>query len=426
MPAVQPLLIHTGQIPTEFIAATLSQEPGFTLADLLLEQGRIAALGDLAAGAVTRRLDAQGCWVLPGFVDLHIHGSAGHDVMDGTPTALAAIASFLPQHGVTAFTPTTMTAPHANTLHAVQGVAQYLAEIGQANPLAAPGAASVTELAEVTLSPALQTPARVLGVHLEGPYISPRFPGAQPAHFIRPANLAEFAELLAAGPIRLITLAPEEPGAEALVRLARQHNVVVVLGHTDATYADCERAVEWGVSQATHTYNAMRGLHHRQPGTLGAVLSLDAIDAQLIADNIHVHPAGMKILARCKGSERLLLITDAIRATGLPEGEYELGGQPVWVKDGQCRLADGTLAGSILTMDQALRNFMAASGWSLAQAWPSTSHAAARTLGLEQEIGTLRPGARGDLVLLDEELQVVATVVGGEVAYLRDSARLGS
>jgi N-acetylglucosamine-6-phosphate deacetylase len=209
-----------------------------------------------------------------------------------------------------------------------------------------------------------------------------------------------------------------------LIRQARAHKVVVVLGHTNATYTDCERAVTWGISQATHTYNAMRGLHHRQPGTLGAVLSLDTIDAQLIADNIHVHPAGMKILARCKGAEHTLLITDAIRATGLPAGEYELGGQPVWVKNGECRLADGTLAGSILTMDQALRNFIAATGWSLAQAWPTTSRTAARTLSLAPTLGTLTPGAYGDLVVLDQALRVVATVVGGAVVYLREAERL--
>lgn len=422
MPTAGQILIQAGQVPSEFSNSSPSLTTGFTAADLLIEQGRIVAVGDLQPTQPIPRLQAQGCWVLPGFVDLHIHGSAGHDVMDGTPAALAAIAAFLVQHGVTAFAPTTMTAPHDNTLRAVAGVTQYVAEQtrSKGDKEKHPSAPSLP----LSLSPRLDAPrARILGIHLEGPYISPHFPGAQPASFIRPPNLAEFAELLAAGPIRLITLAPEEPGAEALVRLARAHNVVVVLGHTNATYADCEQAVAWGVSQATHTYNAMRGLHHRQPGTLGGVLSLDTIDAQLIADNIHVHPAGMKILARCKGADRTLLISDAIRATGLPEGEYELGGQPVWVKNGECRLAEGTLAGSILTMDQALRNFMAATGWSLAQAWPTTSRTPARTLGLAAEIGTLRPGAWGDLVLLDQALQVVATVVGGEVAYAREAER---
>ncbi len=399
MTSQSALWVRAGAVPTEFVSATTRSEPAaFTQADLLIRAGRITAERTNEPQAAVRQLDASGCTVLPGFVDVHIHGSAGYDVMDASPTALAAIADFLVAHGVTAFVPTTMTAPHSNTLRAVAAVADYLPHQGHG--------------------------ARVIGVHLEGPYISPKFPGAQPATFIRPPNPAELTELLAAGPVRMITLAPEVAGAEALIRQARAHNVVVVLGHTNATYTECLQAMTWGVSQATHTYNAMSGLHHRNPGTLGAVLSQDELDAQLIADNIHVHPAGMKILARCKGNEHTLLITDAIRATGLPEGDYELGGQPVKVKAGECRLADGTLAGSILTMDQALRNFMAASGWTLAQAWPVTSRTAARALGVDAEIGTLAPGARGDLVLLDDQLQVVATVIGGEVAYLRDPARL--
>jgi N-acetylglucosamine-6-phosphate deacetylase len=246
---------------------------------------------------------------------------------------------------------------------------------------------------------------------------------------IRPPDLEEFAGLVAAGSplsaVRIITLAPEQPGAHALIQRARAQGIVVVAGHTNATYEECEAAVVLGLSQATHTYNAMRGLHHRQPGALGAVLSDDAMDAQLIADNIHVHPAAMKILARCKGVERILLITDAMRAAGLAPGEYELGGQPVTVKDKECRLADGTLAGSVLTMEAALANFMAASGLSLSQAWPATSRTPARALGLEDELGSIAPGYRADLVLLDRELQVVATVVGGRVIYLREPERLG-
>jgi N-acetylglucosamine-6-phosphate deacetylase len=266
----------------------------------------------------------------------------------------------------------------------------------------------------------IQGAARILGVHLEGPYISPHFPGAQPAEHIRPPNLDEFAELMAAGPLRMITLAPEVAGAEALIRRARRQGVTVVLGHTNASYEECATALEWGVSQATHTYNAMSGLHHRRPGALGAVLSLDTIDAQLIADNIHIHPAGIKILARCKGIDRTILITDAIRAAGLGPGEYEFAGQVVTVKGDECRLPDGTLAGSILTMDRALVNFMSASGLSLAEAWPVASRTPARAIGLAREIGTLAPGYRGDLVLLDERLTVVATVVGGEVVFLRE------
>jgi N-acetylglucosamine-6-phosphate deacetylase len=366
---------------------------GFVAADLVIRHGRIVAPGH-ATHPADLALDASGCFVLPGFVDLHIHGSAGADLMDASGDALATIARFAATHGVTSLLATTMTAPHEATLAAVRTVAAH--------------------------APQLHGGARILGVHLEGPYISPRFPGAQPAQFIRPPDLDEFAELATNGPVRMITLAPEVPGTEQLIKMARRLGVTVVLGHTNATYEECVRAVELGVTQATHTYNAMSGLHHRRPGALGATLSLDAIDAQLIADNIHVHPAGINILARCKGVERTILITDAIRATGLGPGQYELGGQPVTVRNGECRLADGTLAGSILTMDRALVNFMAATGITLAEAWPVTSHTPARSIGLGDEIGALTPGYRGDLVLLDERFEVVATVVGGEVVYLRE------
>lgn len=348
------------------------------------------------------RLNGAGCVALPGFIDLHIHGSAGHDTMDATPDCLPAISRFVARHGVTACTPTTMTAPHAPTLAAVRNVRAALSA-----PM--PG-------------------ATLLGVHLEGPYISPAFPGAQAKENIRPASLAEFAELLAAGPVKLITLAPEEPGAALLVDAALAAGVRVVIGHSAAGYEQAIAAVERGVSQATHTFNAMTGLHHRKPGVVGAVLTDDRLFAQLIADTIHVHPAAMAVLARCKGPDRLLLITDAIRAAGLGEGESELGGQPVFVKDGQCRLADGTLAGSILTMDAALRHFLNATGWPLEKAWPVTSRTPAAALGISGEYGSLAPGYRADLVLLDEQLGVVATVVGGRLLYLRagEDARLES
>ncbi len=248
--------------------------------------------------------------------------------------------------------------------------------------------------------------ARIVGIHLEGPFISPKFPGAQLAESIREPDLAEFAELVDAGPVCMMTMAPEQPGADELMAAMLEADVAIVIGHTDATYEQATDAIARGATQATHTYNAMTGLHHRRPGTLGAVLSNDAIYAQLIADNIHVHPAAMNVLARCKGVERTILITDAMRAAGLPTGEYDLGGQPVTVADGQCRLHDGTLAGSVLTMDVALINFMAASGWPLAKAWPASSRTAATALGLDHELGSIVPGYLADLVVLDPTLQV--------------------
>ena len=240
--------------------------------------------------------------MLPGFIDVHVHGAMGHDVMDARCARSAtAMAAFYARHGVTGFLATTMTAPHDDTVAAVRAVTE-------AGPLTPGG-------------------ARILGVHLEGSFISPAYPGAQKAEDIRPPDPHEFDELVDAGPVRMITLAPEVPGAQDLVRQAVNRNVTVVAGHTNATYEELEAAVEMGLTQATHTYNAMSPLHHRRPGTLGAVLSDDRIYAQLIADNIHVHPAAMRILARCKPIERTVLITDAMRAAGMQPGQYDLGGQ---------------------------------------------------------------------------------------------------
>lgn len=394
------LSICHGVVPAVFVAAAQAapNESGFAAADILLYDAQIATVGEHPLADKGATLDATGCFVLPGFIDLHVHGGAGADTMDASPEALETMARFFAQHGVTAFLPTTMTAPHAEILQAVVTVGRWQQPIAQG--------------------------ARSLGVHIEGPYISPKFPGAQPAQFIRPPSLPEFTELTTAGPVRMLTLAPEVAGADELIVTARQQGVITVWGHTNATYEACVRAAELGVTQATHTYNAMSGLHHRHPGVLGATLALDTIYAQLIADNIHVHPAAMKVLARCKGVERTILITDAMRAAGLPAGAYTLGGQVVTVEGGSCRLADGTLAGSLLTMEQALSNFMAASGLSLADAWPTTSRTPAHALGLAHQLGTLAPGYQADLVLLDNQLQVVATVVAGKVVYLREVERM--
>ncbi len=372
-----------------------------------LQNGRIEQLRpkETSPGAPEHGLvlDAAGCTLLPGFVDVHVHGGDGFDTMDATPEALLGMARFFARHGVTAFCPTTITAPQEAIRRAVANVAQVLESTPEERW---PG-------------------ARILGVHLEGPYISPQYPGAQPAQFIREPDVAEFLELVAAGPVSLITLAPEQPGAEALIAAAQERGVGAVLGHTAASYDQAVAAIRQGASQATHTFNAMTGLHHRRPGTVGAVLSQDAIRAQLIADNIHVHPAVMDILGRCKGVEGTILITDAMRAAGLPPGQYDLGGQTVTVAEGACRLANGSLAGSILTMDRALANFLAATGWPLEQGWPVSSRTPARSLGLGREMGAVAPGYRADLVLLDEDLQAVATVVGGRLVYLRDEERLG-
>jgi N-acetylglucosamine-6-phosphate deacetylase len=373
------LVIHGGRIPARFFATRRTAD-GFTPAALRLENGVIATVDQEVLQPAG--LDASGCVVLPGFIDVHIHGAGGHDVMDATPDALYAMARFMARFGVTGFLPTTASAPHAETLAAVQAVAQ-----AQQTP---PGARF--------------DGARILGLHLEGPYLNPDYAGAQSPAAIRPPDLEEFRAYLDAGPLRLVTLAPELPGADTLIAEAQARGATVAIGHSGASYEQAIAALDAGVEQATHTYNAMTGLHHRQPGVVGATLADDRVFAQLIADGIHVHPAAMAVLARCKQPDKTVLITDAIRAMGLPPGHYEWGGHSVQVKDGACRLESGVLAGSVLTMDAGLRNFMAATNLPLGEAWVCTSHTPAHALRIGDQYGAIAPGFAADLVVLDEAL----------------------
>jgi N-acetylglucosamine-6-phosphate deacetylase len=337
-------------------------------------------------------LDAGGCTVVPGFIDIHVHGGAGYDTMDATPQALQGMAEFFATHGVTRFLPTTVAAEHSALLAAIKNAAQC--------------------------QQSYQGGARILGIHLEGPYLSEAHPGAQPVQHIRPANRAEYTQLFALDNIRLISLAPERTENRALIEYARSRGAIVAVGHSAASYDDVMDAVKAGLTQACHTFNGMSGLHHREPGTVGAVLSCDKIYAQVIADLVHLHPAVVKILVRAKGIERTVLITDAMRAAGLSEGLYDLGGQSVTVRQGVVSLTHGnSLAGSILTMDQALRNVMEVTGLSLVDALPMATSVPARSLGLDAELGSILPDYWADLVLLDQNLNVRVTIVQGNIVY---------
>jgi N-acetylglucosamine-6-phosphate deacetylase len=363
-------------------------------ASVLIEDGRIRtiapALPDLPSGTAT--LDAAGLTVAPGFIDVHVHGGAGHDAMDATPKALGAMATYFAAHGVTSFLPTTVAASHEALLAAIGNVAAFMRA-------PSPG-------------------ARALGIHLEGPYLSPSHCGAQPPQHIRDPRPAEYGELFARDIVRLISLAPERPGAAELITYAREHGAQVAVGHSAASYDEVLAAVDLGLTQACHTFNGMPALHHREPGAVGAVLTSSRIYAQIIADLIHLHPAVINLVIAAKGIERTILITDAMRAAGLPDGEYTLGEQSVTVRAGRAALTHGdSLAGSTLAMDQALRNVMAATRLSLAEALPMATRVPAAALGLADAVGALMPGAIADLTLLDASAHVRATVVQGRVVY---------
>jgi N-acetylglucosamine-6-phosphate deacetylase len=361
---------------------------------ILIDAGRIAQMGDGIApqfdGAI-ERIDGSGLTTLPGFIDVHVHGSAGHDTMDATPAALAALAGFYATHGVTGFLATTMTGSGEAIRQALEN-----------------GAACVGPF---------EDGATLLGVHLEGPYLNVQMKGAQAGRDIRTADPAEYRPWLDLNVIRQVTVAPEFPENHAFIRDCVARGIVVSMGHTAATFDEVRQAVDLGVRQATHTFNAMTPVHHRTVGTAGAVLSMDEIACELITDTIHVHPAILKMAIRAKGIDRIVAITDAIRGAGMPDGQYDLGGQLVTVCDGMATIDGGSLAGSTLTMDRGLRNILAATGLSLSEAWPMTSANAAAQLGIADRKGRLAVGHDADIVLLDHENNVRLTIAEGRVVY---------
>ena len=346
---------------------------------------------DFPASTISQHIDAGGLSLLPGFIDLHVHGALGHELMDASPDGLRAMAQFYARHGVTAFLPTTWTAPREATLNALRTVAD--------------------------LQGPVEGGATIVGAHLEGPYLNPSKCGAQDPQFIRRAEQREALEFLATGVVRLLALAPEFPENLWLIEECVRRGIAVSAAHTAATYDEIREAARRGLRQATHSYNAMTGLGHREPGTVGAILSLPQIRCELIADNIHVHPAAMRVLVQAKRPERVILITDAIRGAGMPEGDYPIGDRIVQIRDGAARLPDGTLAGSVLTMERALQNILRAADVSLRAAWPMTSLNAARAIGLSASKGSLEVGKDADVVLLDSVMEVCLTVAEGRIVY---------
>ena len=387
-PSNQRLLIHNAHLFTPNHAGLSGW--------LLVENGLIHALGvgntpDFSEDPFVQIIDAQGHNLLPGFVDLHVHGAAGHEVMDASPSGLEEMSRFYASHGVTSFLATTWTADHTSIMKALELVEEMQGRI--------------------------QGGSTLLGVHLEGPYLNPTRCGAQDANLIRRADKKEALEILDSGVIRLLALAPEFEENLWLIDECVKRGITVSAAHTTANHEQMQRAAEHGVSQLTHSFNAMEPLGHRELGTIGAAMAIPQISCELIADNIHVHPGAQKILVDVKTPAGVILVTDAIRAAGLSDGDYMLDNRSVHIENGAVRLANGTLAGSVLTMERALKNVCAASGRSLAEMWVTSSLNAARAIGVSARKGSLEIGKDADLVLLDEEFQVRGTVVQGDVIY---------
>ncbi len=363
---------------------------------VIIEEGRIVSAGpreQLEIPANARNLDFPDLVLAPGFVDVHIHGGSGHDVMEPDASALAAIEAGMAAHGVTSYLPTTVTAPEDRILRALE-------HLGKA----------------ISKNERTAKRSRPIGIHLEGPFISHAKRGVHP-----PENLVSPSRKIfdrywqaSAGAIRMMTIAPELPGALETIREARKLGVHSSIGHSDATYKQALEGIAAGADHATHTFNAMRALDHREPGILGAVLSDDRISADIIADGVHTDPSIVRLFLKAKGPERAIQITDAISATGMPDGKYMLGSFEVEVRGDRCEY-QGKLAGSVLTLDRAVRNVMGFAGWELQQSIRLATLNPARLVGMEGKIGTIAPGCNADLVLLTPRGKVVKTIVGGEI-----------
>ncbi|HZM21827.1 MAG TPA: N-acetylglucosamine-6-phosphate deacetylase [Anaerolineales bacterium] len=386
--STQGLLIHNARL-------FIPDHPGL-IGWLFVEGGLIRSIGfgnppDFSREISLQLINAQGENLLPGFIDLHVHGAIGHEVMDASVSGLEEMARFYASHGVTSFLATTWTANRESINKALDLVKE--------------------------LQGRMQGGATLLGVHLEGPYLNPARCGAQDVNQIRRAEKEEALEFLESGVIRLLALAPEYDENLWLIEECVRRGITVSAAHTSANYEQMQKAVEHGITHLTHSYNAMQGLGHRELGTIGAGMALPQIQCELIADNIHVHPAAQKILVDVKGASGVILITDAIRAAGLTEGDYVLDERSIHIQNGAVRLPDGTLAGSVLTMERALQNICAATRRSLEEMWVTSSLNAARAIGVSSQKGSLEVGKDADLVLLDESFNVKLTVVKGEIVF---------
>lgn len=332
---------------------------------------------------------------VPGFIDVHIHGVNGADTMDATPDALYTMATALPKEGTTSFLATTITQNKVAIDNALKNAADYISDHQS------PGK------------------AEILGIHLEGPFVNPEMAGAQPKNHIIDSDLELFKswQQLSNNHIKLVTIAPERPGGLAMIQYLKANEIIASIGHSNATYSEVLEAIEAGASHVTHLFNQMRGLHHREPGVVGAAFLRDELMVELIADGVHVLPEVVKLSYNQKQKDGLILITDAMRAKCLENGTYDLGGQAVTVKDGKAILQDGTLAGSILKLGQALKNIIHFAGCSLEDALTMASVNPAKELNIFDRKGSIAAGKDADIVILDGNLEIVMTFCRGKLAF---------
>lgn len=368
---------------------------GIVKCSIGFENGKIAYIGKKSDGIEPMMTLSDDQVVVPGFIDEHIHGAAGSDAMDGTTEALSTIAKAIAKEGTVGFLATTMTQSPENIGKAMSAVKTYVGEKHGEG-------------------------AEVLGLHLEGPFISKKHVGAQPIEYVAEPDVETFKKYneLSGNNIKIVSMAPEVEGAAKLISYLDENGIVASIGHTDATYADIESAVAAGAKNVTHTYNAQKALHHREIGTVGSALLLDELNCELICDTIHVSVPAIRLVVKNKPHNKLTLITDAMRAKHMPDGESELGGQLVIVKNGEARLVDGTLAGSVLRMNNAIKNVVTLCGVPFTDAVDFATINPATTLGVDKKLGSIKKGKNASVAVIDEKtFQIAMTVRDGEVIY---------
>lgn len=350
----------------------------------------IEASGDIACGAsgAADTLDASGCYVIPGLIDVHFHGAMGHDFCDASDEGISAIAAYEASRGVTSICPTTMTLPEERLAPIVASVAAHEAAAEEAG---------------------------IVGINMEGPYIAPDKVGAQNPAYVRSASIEEFGRLQqqAMGLIKLVDVAPEQPGNLEFIR-QMSHDVRVSVAHTCASYDDACAAFDAGARHMTHLFNAMPALHHREPGPIAAGAERNDVTAEIIADGVHIHPAMVRLAFALFGDDRMILISDSLRACGLGDGEYELGGQQFFVKGNRATIANGSLAGSVSDLMACMRTAVRTMGIPLTSAVKAATVNPARALGLDGKLGAIAPGYQADAVVLDRDLNIKHVVLRGK------------
>ncbi len=362
--------------------------------NLAIENGKIAYIGDDASLITNPYPYVEGQIIVPGFIDQHIHGAGGADAMDGTTEALSTIANAIASEGTTAFLATTMTQSEQNILKAMTAVDEYIKSNKPEG-------------------------AKILGIHLEGPFISVKHIGAQPLEYVAKPDVEVFDKYNKASGnnIKIVSLAPEVDGADKLIAHLESNGIVASAGHTDAGYNDIEKAINSGLKNITHTYNAQKPLHHREVGTVGSAMLFDSLNSEAICDTIHLSIPAIKLLIKNKPHDKFTLITDSMRAKHLCDGISELGGQKVIVKNGEARLENGALAGSILKMNDAIKNLVTKCDVKFTDAIDYATINPAKNLGIFDTAGSIKEGKNADFAVLNEDFSVALTIRNGNIIY---------